>query len=160
MMSDAQPKPCSNIIAETALFIEWAEETGLLNMISAATPLTRINGMTARQSVHRAIGYLAQGGVSLRNLWGLEDLIQPDAFTTITQNALLKSRPEAQCMAFVLLLVAREWIELDDLHMKKLEGIAAKLPPTAFSRSFKFRRSRVGQMYPLRRQDVRVKTPA
>lgn len=156
-----EAKLTSNIMSDCALFIEWTESNGLLNMISAANPLARINGMTATQSVHRAIGYLVQGGTALRDVWSLEDLIKPAAFKIITQNALARSRPEAQCMAFVLLIIAKEWIAVEAAHLESLEDIAKNLPTTAFSRSFKFQRARTGQMYPLNlRQNVRLKTSA
>ena len=149
----------SNLIADRAFFIEWAEMIGLLRKLATANPVLRINQDTARQHLDRAIGYLLQDGVALRDIWGLEDLVTPEAFSKITRNALAHSRLEAQCVAFVLLVTAREWIGVDAVHLQKLETIASQLPAIAHPRCFNVHHTRTGRLYPRRaKQSQRLRT--
>jgi hypothetical protein len=124
----------SNLISERYLCVEWACSSGLITELSKAHPLLRINRMTVRQYLDRAIGYLVQEGVSLRDIWGLADLVVPAAFQKITEAALAQSPASAHCMALVLTTTAREWLAADFNHLEQLEVLAKRLPSVGLDR--------------------------
>ena len=129
-----QTKFPSNLLDERYLCVEWAQASGLIDKLAADYPLIRVNRMTVRQYLDRAIGYLIQEGVTLREIWSLAELVDPDAFQKITSSALAHSPASAQCMAFVLLTIAREWLSVDRDHIAKLEAAANRLPGIATDR--------------------------
>jgi len=114
----------SNLISERYLFVEWASASGLMRRLATAHPLVRINSMTVRQYLDRAIGYLVQEGTPLREIWSLSDLVTIEAFKIITNAALRSSQASAHCMALILVNTAREWVGVDDEHMKLLNDMA------------------------------------
>jgi hypothetical protein len=124
----------SNLISERYLCVEWAYTSGLITKLSATHPLIRIDRMTVRQYLDRAIGYLVQEGVALRSIWGLADLVEPEAFKKIIDAALSQSPAAAQCMALVLLTTAREWLNVDLDHLAQLETASNHLPGIATDR--------------------------
>ncbi len=134
MMPSDNLRLLSNILADRALCVEWAHATGLLTRLTIDHPLTRINEMTMRQYLDRAIGFLVQEGVPIREIWALEDLVTPTAFLKITRSALAQSPAAARCMALVLLTTAQQWIGIDADHARRLEEITDGLPRSSFPR--------------------------
>lgn len=118
----------SNLLDDQHLCVEWASESGLLSRLAAAHPLVRINRMTVRQYLNRALGYLVQSGVPLRDVWELSDLVTPEAFKKITTAALAGSPGAAKCIAIILIAIGRDWIGLDAEVLVKLRDIADELP--------------------------------
>jgi hypothetical protein len=134
MTPDEQPDFPSNLLSERYLCVEWACETGRIKKLAETHPLARINRMSVRQYLDRAIGYLVQAGTPLREIWGLADLVAPDAFKKILDAALASSPASAQCMSLVLVTTAREWVGLSADELEGLEEIARRLPAVAEKR--------------------------
>lgn len=118
----------SNLLYDQHLCVEWASDTGLLSRLAASHPLVRINRMTVRQYLNRALGYLVQSGVPLRDVWELSDLVTPEAFEKITAAALAGSPGAARCIAIILITIGREWVGLDAAVLARLGAIADELP--------------------------------
>lgn len=130
-----------NFLTDCQYWTEWAHAADVLRRIAAQQPWTRINQMTLRQSLDQAVGYLVQSGVDIRSVWGLDDLVTPEAFAAITQNALAKSSATARNMSLLLLTTAREWVGVDALTMGKLTAIADALPSPDAGRPARMRQS-------------------
>ncbi|MBB4146001.1 hypothetical protein [Rhizobium rhizoryzae] len=121
-----------NLLSDCDLCVEWADGNGIIEQLAKQHPLVRINRMTLRQYLYRAVSYRVQQVGKLSQIWSMDDLVTIDAVDQITRAALAQSPASARCMGLVLLSVAKEWVKVDETHLAALSLIVEQLPSPSF----------------------------
>lgn len=149
-LSHSRAFPTMGLTDDLFYATEWGAANGWFDRLAAEPPLMVINSAVMTNRVRVAIALLAAAGMKTSTIWSLEDIVQPRVFSLILTEAKKHLRSyEVRQLEFLLIAIARDWVQLNTDQVAHLRLIAAEMPSPRRARPLRNER----RTYRLHRRD-------